>query len=140
MANILSTTYSITKALLDHPNSEHCEHILQGQAQAYACFCEDDSFGPLTRYITCKPCHDKIKEEEAEEMVCCDDCKASKPRKIVSQWRWYDFYAPQGDEPREICETCWQEPKHQNRMKQDKIDRDEELGRDEFYYTEDLDW
>lgn len=126
MANILSTQYHITKALLDHPCSEHCKHILEGQAQAYACFCEDDSFGPLTRYITCQSCHDEAKQEHAEQTTHCNDCKKEVKNTDMRQWRWYDFYAAQGDEPLDICISCWQEPKHQERIRQDKLDAAEE--------------
>lgn len=130
MANVLSTSYSITKGMLNHPLAEHCEHILGAKAQAYACFCEDDSFGPLVRYFVCQPCHDKAIEEHHQQKTCCNDCKQMVLNSKMRQWRWYDFYAAQGDEPLDICDDCWTGEKHQKRMKQDKLDAQDE---EEYY-------
>ena len=46
----------------------------------------------------------------------------------MRQWRWYDFYAPQGDEPLEICKCCWEAPKHQERMLRDRQNEDAEYN------------
>lgn len=132
MANQLSTK-SVTKALLDHPYTEHCEHILAATACAVAVLCEDDSFGPLTRYAVCKACHDKAKAEHNAQLVTCCDCKQHKPRSDVRQWRWFDFYAPQGDEPLDVCKACWDEPKHQSRLAQDRMDAQAERDYDHDY-------
>jgi hypothetical protein len=46
--------------------------------------------------------------------------------KDMHQWKWYDFYAPSGEEPYQICRGCWDKPKHQQRMKEDERDAQEE--------------
>lgn len=60
--------------------------------------------------------------------VCCD-CKTKIEPGTERKWRWYDFYAAQGDEPFIICAGCWDAPRHQWRMEQDRKDRMDELGR-----------
>jgi hypothetical protein len=45
---------------------------------------------------------------------------------MITEWRWYDFYAAQGDEPYYICSLCWELPKHQTRMSNDRYNRQQE--------------
>ena len=140
MANVLSTSYHISKAALDE--ADLCEHLQQeATAQAYAIFKEDDSFGPVGRIAVCKVCYDKSIQEHNEQTTCCNDCKQMKKNSEMREWRWYDFYAPQGDEPLEICTDCWKEPKHQERMRKDNQARKEEEAyyKRTSYYSDDYD-
>jgi len=93
--------------------------------------CEDDSFGPVGRFVMCEPCY-KAKHDEDEEMTFCHDCKKTEKAKETIKWRWYDFYAEQGDEALVICRECWKAPRHQDRMANDRAERDEEDGYDEY--------
>ena len=58
----------------------------------------------------------------------CDDCKQARARKDTIEWRWYDFYAPQGDEPLVICTECQSKPKHVKRVAKDEADYRYEMG------------
>lgn len=111
-----------------------CEHIEQDSALAAFYSQENDSFGIVGRYVMCRECRDEHHKALEEELVCCRDCGSYKPAKETRQWRWYDFYAPQGDEALTICDGCWKEPKHTQRMAKDERDRAWELGHG------DLDW
>lgn len=51
-------------------------------------------------------------------------------RKDGAEWRWYDFYAPQGDEAPFICFACRALPKHLARVARDDADRRAEFGDD----------
>ena len=70
--------------------------------------------------------------DEDEEMTFCHDCKKTEKAKETIKWRWYDFYAEQGDEALVICRECWKAPRHQDRMANDRAERDEEDGYDEY--------
>lgn len=64
--------------------------------------------------------------------ICgCYDCKQPKFKYQVTEWKWYDFYAPQGDEPLVICDTCWDAPKHKERRRKDQADYNREMGHDD---------
>lgn len=82
-------------------------------------------YGVLEPY--CQSCVQKENEEYENELVFCGDCKTLKPRKEVRSWRWFDFYAAQGDEPMLVCTSCWGAHRHQRRMEQDAIDREREM-------------
>ena len=75
----------------------------------------------------CPSCIQKDNEAYENELVGCCDCKTLKPRKEIRSWRWYDFYAGQGDTPWNICTDCWGKPKHQYRMAKDAEDRAQEM-------------
>lgn len=60
--------------------------------------------------------------------TCCQDCGLEKPAEEIRKWTWYDFYEPQGDEPRLVCRECWALPQHKQRMAEDAYARKEELG------------
>ena len=109
-------------------NDHACEHCEEDPNQTYAIFREMDSFGLVGEYAVCKDCYDKEVQRQKQETVTCRDCGEEKPRSETSEWRWYDFYAPQGDEPLTICHDCWDKPTHKNRRAQDKRDRDEEAA------------
>ena len=115
-------------AARDNSKDDLCEHVEADKTVARYWVAENDSFGIVGRCVMCTECWQKMKEAEAKEMCYCQDCKQEKPRSEVSEWRWYDFYAAQGDEPRMVCKACWVLPAHQRRMAQDKRDRDEEMG------------
>lgn len=128
MANILSTGFSVSARDLE---DSLCPHVEAG-VPAYAVFKEDDSFGPVGRYAVCKDCYTAEEASQEEEVVGCDDCHGRFPRREVRSWRWYDFYAPQGDEAYQICGACWDEPKHAARRAEDAEDRAAEFGDAEF--------
>jgi hypothetical protein len=131
MANILSTSFSISSIDLE---DSLCSHVEVGETP-YAVFKEDDSFGPVGRYAVCEDCYKEEKAKEEEELVTCDDCKKKHPRKDVMSWRWYDFYAAQGDEPFEICNECWDLPKHSVRRADDAQVRKSESEDDMYSHS-----
>ena len=108
-----------------------CEHVEQDERLAAFYSQENDSFGIVGRYVMCSQCRDAHRKALEEELVVCSDCGKQKPAKETRQWRWYDFYAPQGDEPMTICDTCWKQPKHIERMANDARDYARELGEDD---------
>lgn len=97
---------------------DHCEHLEVGDVAPYMVG-EQDSFGPVARTGMCKECHDKYKAEQDEELEHCYDCGQEKPMKEIHPYRWYDFYAPQGDEPLMICDECSVKDKHKERVRKD---------------------
>lgn len=108
-----------------------CEHVEQDINLAYVLHSEKDSFGPVGTHLVCKACDDQAEEEEGnEERVCCD-CKQTVKRKDGGEWRWYDFYAPQGDVPLFICNPCRSLPKHLQRVARDLADYNDEFGFDD---------
>ena len=109
----------VARCLADD-RSDFCEHVDADRKLAVAVLCEDDSFGPVGRFVVCSNCLRASREAEAAEMVCCADCLVRKPRRETREWKWYDFYAPQGDEPRCVCKECWKLPMHQERMADDR--------------------
>jgi hypothetical protein len=104
-----------------------CEHLKEGD-KAHVVHTETDSFGPVGKIALCEQCENERIEVEKQETEFCYDCKQEKPKPNVNEWRWYYFYAPQGDEPLLICNDCWDKPKHQHRMKKDTIDYENEMG------------
>lgn len=48
--------------------------------------------------------------------------KQVKQQRDTISWRWYDFYAAQGDEPLTVCKECLVKPKHVSRVKKDRAD------------------
>lgn len=112
--------------------TDFCEHVKEDDlSQAVGFFYERDSFGWVFTEICCQACKDKVKAEEAEVLVTCADCALPHPRKSTSEWKWYDFYAAQGDEPTIICNGCWSAEKHQQRMARDQQDYNAEFGHNE---------
>lgn len=109
---------------------DHCEHLTEG-AKYYRMTQENDSFGIVGQYATCEACTQAMEKAAAEEVVVCGDCKQPKPRSQTRQWRWYDFYAAQGDVPYCVCHECWKSPGHQRRMAKDEADRRWEMGEDD---------
>jgi hypothetical protein len=63
-------------------------------------------------------------------IVRCGDCGKDKFKYLTTEWRWFDFYAPQGDEPLVICDCCRKLPKHCERVRKDTADYNHEMGFD----------
>lgn len=119
---------------------DHCDHLEVGQIAPYV-LGEEDSFGPVARNGMCKECYDECKKAAGEEIEICYDCGQEKPKKETQEWRWYDFHAPQGDEPMIICDECAKKEKHIKRVRKDHDDLRAELGDaddyyDDFYYDD----
>lgn len=110
-----------------------CEHVDADINLAVALRREMDSFGPVSSHVCCKACDEKAQEEEGNEPHECRDCHLTFPKKEGVLWKWYDFYAPQGDEPLFICNGCKTQPTHQNRLKKDQ----EDYEREQQYYDND---
>ena len=115
------------KKALAFDTTDMCEHVEADQSLAYALHCEDDSFGPVGRTVLCEPCDRLHRAEEAAQAVTCNDCRKTKRRDETHPWRWYDFYAPQGDEPLIICHECWGLPRHIARRERDRQEAQEEM-------------
>lgn len=97
-----------------------CVHLKEGD-KAHVVHTEKDSFGIVGKMALCEQCNNERIEQEQEETEICYDCGQSKPNKEMNEWRWYDFYAPQGDEPLNICNECWDKDKHKKRIEKDNI-------------------
>jgi hypothetical protein len=65
--------------------------------------------------------------EERERLHTCGDCLKDVPAREGDTWRWYDFYAAQGDEELFLCIPCWQAPRHQQRLAADRAAEKEEF-------------
>lgn len=128
MANVMSVSFvaaEISRELTDE-RTDKCEHVEAGVAPHALCK-EDDSFGPVGRTILCKACYEKDRDAEKERLCFCNDCKKEIRRWDLRGWRWYDFYAAQGDEELLLCAECWEAPRHKERMRQDKEDEEAEF-------------
>lgn len=108
-----------------------CEHVEHNPELAYAVKRENDSFGVVGQYVVCQACDKKVDEEEGQVEHVCGDCKQTFKAKDGIAWKWYDFYAPQGDTPLMICNCCKVLPQHLGRVRQDQRDYDEEFGHDD---------
>ena len=109
------------------PCVDHCEHLKEGDT-AYIIHEERDSFGTVSAYAECAACAEQRQNDEQERQVVCKDCLQRFRKADTSEWRWYDFYAPQGDEALVLCHGCWKAPKHVARMRKDEEDRLYEMG------------
>jgi len=105
-----------------------CPHVEKDINLAYALRREMDSFGPVSSWVCCKKCDDKETEREGLETAVCHDCSKSVMKKDSFLWRWYDFYAPQGDIPLRVCNACRHAPKHIERVRRDQEDYEQEFG------------
>lgn len=103
-----------------------CEHVEENPSLLFRISRENDSFGSEA-YCMCEACSNKADAEEDEEDVVCYDCQKTVKKKNSIEWRWYDFYAPSGDEPLIICDCCRKEEKHINRIRRDREDYEEEF-------------
>lgn len=126
MANICTiVTGSGMDRYLGDDRCEKCKHVMAGEP-AVAVHTETDTFGPVGWMAVCQACH--TESQESLSFDPCHDCKQKVPEKDLRQWRWYDFYAPQGDEPLYICGKCWGEPRHQKRIARDRQEEEDEFG------------
>jgi len=125
--NMISSKYSPKDAAawLKDERTDRCEHVQADPSLAYVVHKEADSFGPVDVYVCCQPC-DEARERVREEVEKrhCADCGAEKKLSETREWRWYDFYAAQGDEPVIVCVPCWSGPKHAARRAEDKAERE----------------
>ena len=111
--------------------NEHggCDHVVADPSLLVSVSFENDSFG-REGYCVCEECRQKQQEEEGAEIVCCHDCGQKFPKKETIAWKWYDFYAPQGDEPMIICNGCRTKEQHRERV---QSDRQEQQAEEEYY-------
>lgn len=114
------------QALIDQDGG--CQHVENDPSLATHVSRENDSFGIVSQYVCCQACFEELKQEEGRKVVTCNDCHGVFEAKDTKQWRWYDFYAAQGDIPLTVCNTCWDKDRHQNRMAKDHQDYIDELG------------
>jgi len=125
-----TTNVVAVRCWLGDDRSDLCEHVTADSSCAHGLYSEDDSFGPLIRSVMCKQCYEAAIQERDSELTRCHDCGKDLPLRDVFPWRWYDFYAAQGDEPLHICNSCWDKPKHVARMRKD----DEARAREDSWY------
>lgn len=128
-----------TKEVVEHLSSEAkqklldldggCGHVQGDITLAYVMHSEKDSFGPVSTHVVCKECNAAAEEEEDNEECTCRDCKQTIKKKDGIEWKCYDFYAPQGDEPLFICNVCRPKQPHQSRVARDRADYEAEFGR-----------
>lgn len=123
-AIVVTKSLESKKELIDEWGG--CIHVEEDPSKLYAISYENDSFG-LEGYCLCKDCLDMQTSIEDEEILTCHDCGAEHPRKEMKEWRWYDFYAAQGDEALIICPKCRVADKHVARVKKDRKDMMDEL-------------
>ncbi len=121
----MANTYKRFNITLNDDRYDMCEHLKMGMV-APVVYCEDDTFGPVMRYAVCQACYDASQEEECQ----CENCGRMVKTRQLRQWRPYDFYAPQGDVPLELCDICWDEPEHAQRIAENRRRAREELERD----------
>ena len=107
-----------------------CPHVEQDPSCAAYNRKEMDTFGPVATYVCCEACNAEAEEREGEELITCHDCGQEVKAKDALKWKWYDFYAPSGDEPLDICKACWVKEKHVERRRKDQADYDAEFPPD----------
>lgn len=105
-----------------------CEHVVADINLAFEYRAENDSCGVVSSWVCCKECSDAADQAEGEEERVCSDCGKTHKAKDGISWKWYDFYAPQGDEPLEICNECRKAEKHIERVRRDREDYEQEMG------------
>jgi len=115
---------------LKKDEGDKCMHVEKDATKAFAVHCEDDSFGPVLRNVVCEECFTKAEKASAEVLCTCSDCRKAVRAEDTREWRWFDFYAAQGDEPLVLCLGCWEAPKHLERMAED---RNSERSEDEYH-------
>ncbi len=112
--SIMSKSFDIKKKLCYE--DQCCEHCQLDPNLAVMLLKENDSFGIVSSYVVCSECLEEHDREEDEEQVFCQDCNMKYPKKNTIAWKWYDFYAPQGDEAIIVCDSCRSKEKHLDRV------------------------
>jgi hypothetical protein len=80
-------------------------------------------------------------ERAHSEATCtCPNCRRDVQRQDLREWRWYDFYAAQGDIPMKLCAHCWSEPGHKDRMERDRRAYNSEMGHNSDGHDDDAEW
>lgn len=120
---------SVEKKAALATENDCCEHVEKDVSTMAHIRYENDPWG-REGYCVCQECFDKSETKKGEEFHTCSDCKTDIPLKDGVMWKWYDFYAPQGDEPLFVCNECRKLENHQARVKRDTADCDYELGYD----------
>lgn len=106
-----------------------CEHVEVDSSVMFAVSRENDSFGS-EGYCMCESCYQAQQKQVEQETHVCRDCKQEFTLESGGVlWKWYDFYAAQGDEEIPICGECRKKEKHINRIRRDIEDRYEEMNR-----------
>lgn len=113
-----------------------CDHVENDPSLMFCVSYENDAWG-REGYCMCQSCTENAEEAEGQEMVTCHDCGQEFQKKDTIEWRWYDFYAPQGDEPLTICEGCRHKETHLERRRRDRADLEEELDQYERDWQDD---
>jgi hypothetical protein len=106
-----------------------CDHVQEDPLLAVCVSYENDSFG-REGYCLCQTCLDGVNKQEDEEEHTCRDCHSKFT--LASGgilWKWYDFHAPQGDEPYPVCSDCQKKEAHIQRVIRDEANLREELER-----------
>lgn len=104
-----------------------CIHVTEDPSLLFIISSENDIWGSESHCL-CEECYEKIEVAVGLESVVCHDCYLTWPRKDTISWKWYDFYAPQGDEPLIICKECQKKEKHLQRVATDKADYEDEMN------------
>lgn len=105
----------------------HCEHLEEGDV-AYRVSYENDGLGEPESYAMCKACSDAANKAEDEIEDYCHDCGGLHKMGDMIEWKWYDFHAPQGDEPLLICKSCKGKEKHRARVEKNREDYEKEMS------------
>lgn len=121
-------TQETAEAGLRDPRADRCEHVRENPQLAHTARSERDSFGAVDRVVLCQACADAARDAVAAEKVRCHDCNRDYPRRETISWRWYDFYAPQGDEPLTLCQLCQKSLRHILRVERDDAARSREMS------------
>lgn len=124
-ANVSTQPLEKKEALLEEHGG--CEHVEKDPSLMTRVSYENDSFG-REGYCMCQVCADAADEHDRLEEHTCSDCKGSFPAKDMVEWKWYDFYAAQGDQPLWICNTCRTKERHIQRVKKDRQEYEEEMS------------
>lgn len=111
------------KAIAEHGG---CEHVEADNSLLHAIQYENDPWG-REGYCVCEACQKKAEaKEDAEDHTCCDCKQSFTLASGGTLWKWWDFYAPQGDEPLPICATCRNKEPHLTRRRRDAADLETE--------------
>jgi len=118
------------KAVLAAEN-DCCDHVSENPLVMFAVWRENDSFGS-EGYCLCEDCYEAQQNQIEEEVHTCNDCNGDFT--LASGgilWKWYDFYAAQGDEELPVCGECRKKNAHLTRLARDRRDREQDWGEEE---------